>query len=343
MARSLRNGDYRLLLAVQSPRDPERWYRVLADNATGALSCDCPAWTFNQRGNRACKHTEFVSSLVRGQQTATSVPRMRVDHPLIGATRTQWAPLRQFVAEDAWGLQEGRGQIGGEPFDLVLVEASGATGTVATGTVAFARAHQWPIGQRAAAVAGWCGYAIAADFARQAGAAFVGEPPAHWRGEAPTRRRGAVAPASGDAAILQVGNRPDLDDGLTPTERAERTLRLFLGAERLLLLQRQGFLDIASALHDGRVYRLRRDPQHRRERRIRVFEGGRYVRDLCVVRAQNVPEADHYLTVYFGLLANEAWVLSVVRGGNIFSPNSDGPERETLPTIWTPRAAPVAA
>src|SRR3712207_6419358 len=114
MARSLRNGDYRLLLAVQSPRDAERWYRVLADNASGALSCDCPAWTFNQRGNRACKHTEFVAALVRGQQPAARVPRTRVDHPLIGATRTQWAPLRQFVAEDAWGLQEGRGLIGGE-------------------------------------------------------------------------------------------------------------------------------------------------------------------------------------------------------------------------------------
>ena len=63
------------------------------------------------------------------------------------------------------------------------------------------------------------------------------------------------------------------------------------------------------------------------------------MRDLCVVRAQNVPEADHYLMVYFGLLANEAWVLSVVRQGNIFSPNSDGSERETLPAIWDAAAS----
>jgi len=39
MPRSLANGDYRLVMAVESSSRPDSWYRVLADLHTGALSC----------------------------------------------------------------------------------------------------------------------------------------------------------------------------------------------------------------------------------------------------------------------------------------------------------------
>jgi hypothetical protein len=49
MARSLRNGDFDLVLAIQSPSSPDRWYRVLLDRARAlagetVLSCDCTGW-----------------------------------------------------------------------------------------------------------------------------------------------------------------------------------------------------------------------------------------------------------------------------------------------------------
>ena len=129
---------------------------------------------------------------------------------------------------------------------------------------------------------------------------------------------------------------------LTPAQRAENTLRLFLGPQHALL-ERQGFLDVSSGLYPGRVYRLRRDPQRRYERRVRVFENGVYQKDFCIVRAQSVPEADQYMSVFFGLIADERRILSVVQRSNIFGINSDGHERETVPAVWTPRTAHPAA
>ncbi len=85
-----------------------------------------------------------------------------------------------------------------------------------------------------------------------------------------------------------------------------------------------------------------RDLQRRYERRVRVFEQGRYQADYCIVRAQNVPEADHFMTCYFGLIADERRILAVVQRGNIFSPNSDGQERETLPAVWQARVGQAA-
>jgi hypothetical protein len=118
-------------------------------------------------------------------------------------------------------------------------------------------------------------------------------------------------------------------------QRAENTLRLFLGPQHALL-ERQGFLDVSSGLYPDRVYRIRRDPQRRYERRVRVFEQGAYVRDLCIVRAQSVPEADHFLTLFFGFVADEQRILSVVQRGNVFGLHSDGHERETVPAVWQP-------
>jgi hypothetical protein len=190
-------------------------------------------------------------------------------------------------------------------------------------------------------VGDWGGYTIAASFCRQAGVPLAGEPPLHFAEELPgrrTARRAAAQPGTSTREILAIGDQRDLGDGLTPAQRAENTLRLFLGPQHALL-ERQGFLDVSSGLYPGRVYRLRREPQRRYERRVRVFESGRYTADYCIVRAQSVPEADQYLTVYFGLIADERRILSVVQRGNVFSPHSDGHERETVPAVWQPRTS----
>jgi len=369
MARSLRNGDFDLVLAIQSPSSPDRWYRVLLDRASArvgetVLSCDCVGWRQDARNlaarralaagrsdtglrvPRGCKHTDVATTLL-GTAGGGAMPRYRTDHPYVGATRTRWAPLRDFVPEDGWGMQEARITVSAEPYHLVLLQATGTTGTTATAAIAFAAGHPATLGSRAAPVADWGGYTIAASFCRQAGVPLVGEPPLHFAetlsGRSSTRR---AAPQPGDTtrAILAIGDQRDLGDGLTPMQRAENTLRLFLGPQHALL-ERQGFLDVSSGLTPGRVYRLRRDPQRRYERRVRVFEQGAYVRDLCIVRAQRAPEADHYLTLFFGFVADERRILSVVQRGNIFGTQSDGHERETVPAMWQPRArgTPAAA
>jgi len=361
MARSLRNGDFDLVLAIQSPSSPERWYRVLLDRSrtlTGEtlLSCDCVGWLQDARNAaarralaaghsdtglrvpRGCKHTDVATTLL-GTASGGAMPRYRTDHPYVGATRTRWAPLRDFVPEDGWGIQEARITVSAEPYHLVLLQATGTTGITATAAIAFAAGHPATLGSRAAPVADWGGYTIAASFCRQAGVPLVGEPPLHFAETLPGRgapRRAPLQPGTSTREILAIGDQRDLGDGLTPTQRAENTLRLFLGPQHALL-EHQGFLDVSSGLYPGRVYRIRRDPHRRYEQRVRVFEQGIYVRDLCIVRAQSVPEADHYLTLFFGLVADEQRILSVVQRGNIFGAHSDGHQRETVPAMWQPR------
>ncbi len=201
MARSLRNGDFDLVLAIQSPSSPDRWYRVLLDRARAqagetVLSCDCAGWLQDARNAaarralaagrsdaglrvpRGCKHTDAAQALL-GQPGGALLPRYRDDHPYIGATRTRWAPLRDFVPEGGWGIQEARITVSDAPYHLVLLQATGTTGSVATAAIAFASGHPATLGSRAAPVAGWGGYAIAASFCRQAGVPLVGEPPLH--------------------------------------------------------------------------------------------------------------------------------------------------------------------
>jgi hypothetical protein len=194
-----------------------------------------------------------------------------------------------------------------------------------------------------AGVAGWAGYAIAAEVARVAGYPMAGQPPEHFKVARRTAARSAGS-RIGLSDILHVGDQLDLGDGLTPTQRAENTLRLFLGEPLYQQLERQHFLDVSSVryAHHHRVYRVRRDPAKRRERRVRVFEENRYINDFCIVRAQDVPEADHWLTVFLRLLSDEDGALSVVKSSNVFSPHSDdylSYEEETVPAIWQPRAA----
>jgi hypothetical protein len=348
MPRSLANGDYRLLMAIESSSRANSWYRVLIDPRTSALSCDCPAWTFAQRGGavRECKHTDLALLLMQAQtpapaaQVRTAVNNRRArppaEHPLITATKQQWAGLN-----GTWTIEERDQRFGSASYHFVLLRLVTGNGITASGVVAFASAFHPTTESMVAGVAGWAGYAIAAEVARQAGYALAGQPPQHFKTERRAARAGAArAEDLSLTGILRVGDQVNLGDGLSPRQRAENTLRLFLG-DLYPQLERQGFLDVPSACFtiEQRVYRLRRDPNKQRDRRVRCFERGRYVRDYCIVRAQDVPEADHWLTVFLGLISDEREVLSVVHEYNIFPPNSDGPEPEPIPAVWVARAS----
>jgi hypothetical protein len=63
-ARSIASGAYLTLMHLQSSSNAADWYRVALDRRTRALSCDCAQYTFNQRGDRTCKHTDFVAGLL---------------------------------------------------------------------------------------------------------------------------------------------------------------------------------------------------------------------------------------------------------------------------------------
>lgn len=344
MPRSLARGDYRLLMAIESASQPNAWYRILINPRTNALSCDCPAWTFAQRGgSRTCKHIDLAAVLLRAAPTGTPATPAPVrasagaEHPLVAATRQQWAGLA-----GSWTIEERDARVWNERYHFVLLRLVTGNGALATGVVAFASAAHPTVASRIAGVAGWAGYAIAAEVARQAGYPLMGQPPEHFKTQRRTAGR-ATGPGEADLSldgILRVGDQVHLHDGLTPTQRAENTLHLFLG-DLYPQLQRQGFLDVSSAYYtrEQRVYRLRRDPARQRDRRVRVFERAAYVHDYCIVRAQDVPEADHWLTVFLGLISDEREVLRVVQHYNIFPPYSDGYEEEIAPATWLPRAS----
>ncbi len=340
MARSLAGGDYRLLMSVESASRAGSWYRICTDIRSGTLSCDCHSWTFagGAPAERSCKHTDLVRRLsnqnrIQRAWHALMAQRVAEAHPLINATREQWAGLT-----GAWTIEERDAAIGRDSYHLVLIRLVTANGTTASGGVAFANRHRPTTTSMVPGVAGWAGYAIAAEVARAAGYQLVGQPPEHFR--AGRGRRGSTQGTDriGLADILRVGERADLGDGLTPKERAARTLQLFLGP-LYTQLETQGFLDVSSQRYPQRVYRLRRDPQHLRDRRVRVFERGHYVRDLCIVRAQECPADDHYLSTFLRLISDEEGILQVVKRHNVFNPYSDGRERETVPAVWLPRAA----
>jgi hypothetical protein len=348
MPRSFTNGDYTLLLAVESASRPQSWYRVLADRRSGAVSCDCPPFIFNRQhdaqGHRRCQHTDIAVLLSTATRETGASNRVCSSHttvdPLLVATQEQWPGLRGI-----WSIERRTARIQQNPYLFVLVRLEPGNGGEATGVVAFAERHQPSLERLQAGVAGWAGYAIAAEVARRGGYPLAGQPPEHFRvphrnaprhGAAPSSQ--AAFPSVGLADILRVGDTADLGDGLRPAERAERTLRLFLGETLYAQLETQHFLDVSSVrfAERQRVYRLRRDPMKVRERRVRVFEYGQYVNDFCIVRGQDVPEADHFLTVFLQLLSDEQSALSVVRSQNVFRPLSDGREAEFVPAVWHP-------
>jgi hypothetical protein len=347
---SLRDGDYRLIGAIQGS-SPECWYRQCLDahqprNADGSfrLSCDCPSWTANQRGNRTCKHSDITAGLLASQPLRDARP---VAGPALTITTVRaMQPLLQGI-QGQWRVEECEAPLGRAAYRFMLLEVVTPDGPQASAFVAMAQQHAPHLQDISAAVAAWGGWAVAAEIARISGFGQVGAPPDNfYRFHGSGRRRAADAdPAQrlGVRDLLAVGDQTNLGDGLRPQQRAEQTLRLFLGP-LYADLQRQGFLDVPSRAHRGRVYRLRIDPQRRYDRRVRVFEDNRYVRDLCIVRQDRLtPVQDGFLTVFMGLLSDERHVLRVVGQHNIFAPNSDGPEIETVPAIWAARAAAAAA
>lgn len=343
MPRSLVNGDYTLVMAIESASRANSWYRVLADRRTGNLSCDCPAWTFRHDGTtvRSCKHTRLAQQLANAQ---TGTPIARASGPaaennlLIQATRQQWPGLG-----GKWGIEQRTHTFDNTPYTFVLLHLTTGNGARATGLVAFAQPYHHTQASMVAGVAGWAGYAIAAEVARLAGYPLAGQPPDHFK-VSRGRGTGTRGRRIGLGDILRVGDQVDLGDGYTPVQRAENTLRLFLGETLYAQLERQHFLDVSSIRYarEQRVYRVRRDLAKRRERRVRVFRHGEYVNDFCIVRGQDVPEADHWLSVFLRLISDEEGQLAVVGNYNIFPPHSDdyeGREEETIPATWQPQAA----
>lgn len=334
MARSLAAGDYRLVAAVESASAPDRYYRVLADRQNGELSCDCPRWIFKRRRQeRGCKHTTALTRVAAGRPAGRPLAEASTaahEASLLTAARAQWRGL-----DGRWSLEERGLTVGRDQSRLVTLRLETATGLQGQGHVVFAQRHRLDTARLIPGVAGWAGYGVAAQVARAAGYEMAGSPPEHY--QMPRRgRRSDVALRD----ILRVGDQVDLGDGLTPAERAERTLQLFLG-DHYRRLQAEGYLDVSSRLHAARqrVYRLRRDPRRQRVKRVRLFERGVYVNDLCIVPAAHVPEADHLLTLFLQLVSDEASVLAVVQRYNIFPPFSDSGGRDDAAPIWQPRPA----
>lgn len=342
MPRSLVHGDYSLIMAIESASRANSWYRVLADRQTGNLSCDCPVWTFRQDGGqiRSCKHTRLAQLLNGTPQLGVAIARARgtaaETNLLIQATRQQWPGLG-----GKWSIEQRLHTFDTIPYTFVLLRLHTGNGASATGIVAFSQSFHPTQESLVAGVAGWAGYAIAAEIARQAGYPLAGQPPDHFK---VTRGTSTRTRRLGLGDILRVGDQIDLGDGYTPVQRAENTLRLFLGEQLYTQLEHQHFLDVSSThyAHEQRVYRVRRDPAKQRERRVRVFRRSYYDNDFCIVRSQDVPEADHWLSVFLRLISDEEGQLSVVGCHNIFPPHSDDYERreeETTPALWRPQAA----
>jgi len=346
MPRSLSRGDYSLVMAIESSSRANNWYRVLADRSSGALSCDCPSWTFKQNreasDTRSCTHTQVAERLVStGAGNTEPMPRAAATttSPFLDATQEQWPGL-----QGRWSIEQRTSAINAKPYQFVLLRLDTGNGDTATGVVAFAAAHHHSEVEMASGVAGWAGYAIAAEVARLGGFPMAGQPPEHFRvtrrsTSGRTQRRVAALPDIGLWDILRVGDVIDQGDGRTPIQRAANTLRLFLGEQMFGLLERRGFIDVPSVRYasEQRVYRLRRDPAHRRDRRIRVFERGVYTKDFCIVAGMACPSDDVFLTNFLQLLSDEEAALSVVQAHNIFPPYSDGAERERIPAVWRPR------
>lgn len=344
MPRSVASGDYTLVMAVEAGSSRDAFYRITRDVHNGAICCDCPRWIKQKASpeDRSCKHTDVARRLLQPTHAAiaNAQPRSVAEvHPLIQATREQWNGLT-----GRWSLEERVARIGDTNYQFVLVNLTTMNGMSASGVVAFVASHHRTTTEMIPGVAGWVGFAIAASIAQQAGYRLVGQPPEHYRVDRTStnpRTQARNAGRVGLTDILRVGERTDFD-ARTPQQRAEDALRMFLGP-MFAELQRQGFLDVSSQLYPGRVYRLRRDPEKLRDRRVRVFENGTYKRDLCIVRAQSCPADDSWLTTFLRLLSDEAGLLQIVKNHNIFDPYSDSwNDRETSPAVWQPRAAPQA-
>jgi len=332
MPASLASGAYRLLAVFESSSSRDTWYRLL-QNAAGDLSCDCPAWVFKKTSAaRGCPHTQFMQTLLDGQSfdrlgTAGAVDQLAV----VDAMNARWHG--GLLGE--WHINSRVDRFKGSRYLFLETKLTFGTGNVSSCMIGFAEKHlEMPrVYER---VAGWCGYTHAADIARLGGFPMAGQQPEYFK--VPKSAKGSTR---GLASFLQLANKTDLGDGMTPAQRAEESLQFFLGEQLYSKLETNHFLDVSSYTYPDRVYRLRRDPYKTRDRRVRVFEHGTYVKDFCIVRGQDVPEADHVLSVFLGLMSDEMKTISVVKTYNIFSPHSDDysqREEETLPAVWRARS-----
>jgi len=281
----------------------------------------------------------------RATPTMPAPPTTRADAHRTQAMRAaicaRWPALDEL--HGVWEVEERDGVINGAAYSFAVVRLTTGGGLLATGALAQARRHHPTAADLLPGIALWVGYALAVGVALAARLPLAPAEPEHfrvgWRPRAQRAPTRATPPQAPDARVddgLRMGDVIDLGDGLSPNERAENTLRLVIGDDLYQQLETQHYLDVSSVAfaRQERVYRVRRDPAKLRDRRVRVFEHGRYVHDFCIVRAQVCPEADEWLTVFLRLLADEAGALSVVKPGNIFPPNSDDPGREIEPAIW---------
>ena len=343
MVASMVRGDYQIAAIIESASSQGSWYRNLVRRGTHDRSCDCPSWINNTGGatTRSCKHTDFVHRLSLAGHTYPFIDTLNAadvvtTHQLIEATQRQWNGL-----SGEWSLEMGHSLITNQRYLVTVLRLDTGNGDVASCVIAFSERHQPTVASMEEAIVGWGGYAIASQVARLAGMPNVGNPPEHYqfRHSNRTRRTTATQPGTyAPLALRDILHTRELHDGLRPSERAENALRLFLGTD-YDLLEQQHFLDISSRFYPHTVYRLRRNPNKNYEHRVRVFERGVYVRDLCIVRGQDCPEPDWYLAVFLRFTSDERGLLGMLSRGNIWSTYSDDDLKETIPAVW---ADPVA-
>jgi hypothetical protein len=346
-SRSIAKGDYTLVCYAQSASRAADWYRVARHRHTRTLSCDCPRWTFNQQGNRTCKHTDFAASLLGWERAPVPGSHDQDMHPFVTAIGEQFPGLR-----GRWQVLDQVGRIAREPYRVVRLQFTSGNGDQVEAALACAGVHHLSETAIRGEIAIRLGYAVALELAHRRGIALDMRPPSHYQTISSAARHPARSapdlPAIEMDRILRIAGTPAA--GSTPVERAEGTLRLMLGDPLYTQLLSEGYLDVPSAQFAAchRVYRLRRDLARLSDKRVRVFEvvdrRMTYTQDYCIVRpSPSVPEADHFLTKWLGLLSDERRLLEVVGPHNIFAPHSDDYGRRidepTLPVWRVPGAA----
>ena len=50
---------YKTRVVIRSFTDHSKQYKI-KEKEDGSLSCNCPCWIFNQRGDRTCKHIDAI-------------------------------------------------------------------------------------------------------------------------------------------------------------------------------------------------------------------------------------------------------------------------------------------
>lgn len=340
-----------------------RWYRQTAPHsgASDHLGCDCERWTRDRNRVRSCQHTRLAQAWQNGDMSqATQMGSVSTEvflamQPLLQDIRGDWQ-LRDYL----WQHEE---------LEYRVAEVTVVVDNIAHSSFVALGANFHPTAQDVAAgVARWAGYSLAQSLACANGYLHMTLPPTgHFNlrselqrledqrlaaEEVERRQRQArwderqaeynpLLPRIYTDPLLALADRKDLGDGKTPEQRSEEQLALFLGALYPSLIK-QGFLDVSSKQTLGRVYRLVIDPERRIDRRVMVFEQGRYTNDMCIVRMNRaVPVQDGFLRLYMGLLVNEQGIRDILSPYNYFKPFSDSRNKQQrqheMPAVWHAR------